>query len=107
MKHKFKPMIVSSIAALTVFLNFNPITSSAATVGDVIAYAYQVGMPEDMIQQYIAMGSGREWTSEQCDQAISALSAWAAERDSAINIAREDVAGDLQIFIYIRIIQRG
>lgn len=62
-----------------------PMTASATSVGDVIAYAYQVGMPEDMIQQYIAMGSGREWTSEQCDQAIAALSAWAAERDTAIS----------------------
>lgn len=85
MKFNLKALIVSSLAALTVIFNCTPITSSAATVGDVIAYAYQVGMPEDMIQQYIAMGSGREWTSEQCDQAIGALSAWAAERDSAIS----------------------
>ncbi len=82
---KIKNLVVSAIAALTVAVNCVPTVSSAATVGDVIAYAYQVGMPEDMIQQYIAMGSGREWTSEQCDQAIAALSTWAAERDSAIS----------------------
>ncbi|MBQ6040784.1 MAG: hypothetical protein IJL32_08440 [Oscillospiraceae bacterium] len=63
----------------------SPITTSAATVGDVITYAYQVGMPEEMIQEYIAMGSGHEWTSAQCDQAIAILSSWAVERDSAIS----------------------
>ncbi|WP_303837431.1 magnesium transporter MgtE N-terminal domain-containing protein [Ruminococcus flavefaciens] len=82
---KIKSMIVSAIVAFIAAASCSPIVSSAATVGDVIAYAYQVGMPDDMIQQYIAMGSGREWSSEQCDQAIAALSAWAAERDGAIS----------------------
>ena len=79
-----KLLAFAAAAAIAVFSGI-PITASATSVGDVIAYAYQVGMPEDMIQQYIAMGSGREWTSEQCDQAIAALSAWAAERDTAIS----------------------
>lgn len=83
MKIKLKAIIATS--AFLAIAICSPITSSAATVGDVIAYAYQVGMPEEMIQEYIAMGSGREWTSAQCDQAIAALSAWAAERDSAIS----------------------
>lgn len=60
MKLIFKPLIFSTIATLTVGFNCISMSSSAATVGDAIAYAYQVGMPEDMIQQYIAMGSGRE-----------------------------------------------
>ncbi|MBP5379391.1 MAG: hypothetical protein J6Y64_07615 [Ruminococcus sp.] len=85
MKLKIKPIIASAAAALTVAFSCSSLTASATSVGDVIAYAYQVGMPEDMIQQYIAMGSGREWSSDQCDQAIAALSAWAAERDSAIS----------------------
>ena len=85
MNKKIKKIIASAaISALAAF-SAVPMASSAASVGDVISYAYQVGMPEEMIQQYIAMGSGREWTSEQCDQAIAALSAWAAERDSAIS----------------------
>lgn len=79
-----KLLAFAAAAAIAVFSGI-PMTASATSVGDVIAYAYQVGMPEDMIQQYIAMGSGREWTSEQCDQAIAALSAWAAERDTAIS----------------------
>lgn len=84
MKIRVKTFVVVVASALSIAI-CTPITSSATSVGDVIAYAYQVGMPEDMIQGYIAMGSGREWTSEQCDQAIAALSAWAAERDSAIS----------------------
>ena len=84
MKTRFKTIITAVVVLLSIAI-CSPITSSAATVGDVIAYAYQVGMPEEMIQEYIAMGSGREWTSAQCDQAIAALSAWAAERDSAIS----------------------
>ena len=79
-----KLLAFAAAAAIAVFSGI-PMTASATSVGDVIAYAYQVGMPEDMIQQYIAMGNGREWTSEQCDQAIAALSAWAAERDTAIS----------------------
>ena len=79
-----KLLAFAAATAIAVFSGI-PMTASATSVGDVIAYAYQVGMPEDMIQQYIAMGSGREWTSEQCDQAIAALSAWAAERDTAIS----------------------
>ncbi len=82
---KLKYIVASAIAAFTVAFNCSSIAASATSVGDVISYAYQVGMPEDMIQQYIAMGSGREWSSDQCDQAIAALSAWAAERDSAIS----------------------
>ena len=84
MRIKIKTLVVVAASALSIAM-CSPIITSAATVGDVISYAYQVGMPEDMIQGYIAMGSGREWTSEQCDQAIAALSAWAAERDSAIS----------------------
>ena len=80
-----KKLLAFATAAAIAVLSGIPMTASATSVGDVIAYAYQVGMPEDMIQQYIAMGSGREWTSEQCDQAIAALSAWAAERDTAIS----------------------
>lgn len=84
MKIILKSLIFAAASAYLIAV-CSPIISSAATVGDVIAYAYQVGMPEEMIQEYIAMGSGREWTSAQCDQAIAALSAWAAERDSAIS----------------------
>ena len=85
MKLKLSTITISAIAVLTAALSCTPMVSSATTVGDVIAYAYEVGMPEDMIQSYIAMGSGQEWTSEQCDQAIGALSAWADERDMAIS----------------------
>lgn len=61
------------------------ITASATSVGDVIAHAYAVGLPESQIQQYINQFSGGNYTSEQCDKAIAALDQWAAERDSAID----------------------
>lgn len=61
-------------------------TVSATSVGDVIAHARAVGMPESQIQAYTnqGMSMGREFTSAECDRAIAALDAWAAERDSAI-----------------------
>ena len=84
MTNKTKAII--SVICASFLLTFCPaLTVSATTVGDVIAYAYQIGMPEEMIQEYIALGSGREWTSAQCDKAIGMLSAWAAERDAAIS----------------------
>jgi hypothetical protein len=61
------------------------LTASATSVGDVIAHAYAVGLPESDIQACIAQYSGREYTSEQCDQAIAALDNWAKERDDKIN----------------------
>lgn len=57
---------------------------SATSVGDVIAYARSVGMPEEQVQYYINMGSGREYTSEQCDAAIAYLASYYASRDEAI-----------------------
>lgn len=85
MKHRFKIMTVFAMTAAIAACHDTPIIASATTVGDVIAYAYQIGMPEDMIQDYIAMGSGREWTSEQCDQAIAILSSMAGEWDDTSN----------------------
>ncbi len=60
------------------------LSASATTVSDVIAYAYEVGLPESTIQQCINQYSSGTYTSEQCDAAIAALASWAAERDSAI-----------------------
>lgn len=62
------------------------LTASATSVGDVIAHARAVGMPESMIQSYTNQGMslGREFTSAECDQAIAALDQWAAERNQAI-----------------------
>jgi len=58
---------------------------SATTVGDVIAYARSIGMPEEQVQYYINLGSGREYTSEQCDQAIAYLASYYSSRDEAIS----------------------
>ena len=60
------------------------LTASATSVGDVIAHAYAVGLPESQIQQCIAQYSGGTYTSEQCDQAIAALDNWASQRDQKI-----------------------
>lgn len=82
MKHK----ILAAIASLTILTSLViSFQVSATSVGDVIAYARSIGMPEDMIQSYIAMGSGREYTSEQCNRAIAILSTYSFERDDAIS----------------------
>lgn len=60
-------------------------TASATTVGDVIAHAYAVGLPESQIQACINQYSGGTYTSEQCDQAIAALDQWAAQRNNAVD----------------------
>lgn len=57
---------------------------SATTVDDVIAYAYEVGLPEAQIQECINRYSGGTYTSEQCDKAIGMLAQWKADRDAAI-----------------------
>ncbi|WP_298481717.1 hypothetical protein [uncultured Ruminococcus sp.] len=73
-------------------------TASATTVGDVIAHAYAVGLPESQIQACINQYGGGTYTSEQCDQAIAALDQWAAERNNAvddvINEGTTTAAGD-------------
>ena len=71
--------------ALVLGCGAGTLTASATSVGDVIAHAYAVGLPESDIQACIAQYSGREYTSEQCDQAIAALDNWAKERDNKIN----------------------
>lgn len=82
---KRKNIIISCACMSFVPYMLSPLTASATTVADVIAHAYAIGMPEDMIQEYIAMGSGREWSSAQCDKAIGILNSWAAQRDQAIS----------------------
>lgn len=78
--------IVATFASVFLFsFLLSPLSVSATSVGDVIAHAYAVGMPEELIQEYIAMGSGREWTSAQCDQAIAILDSWYGQRDKAIS----------------------
>ncbi|MGN0585261.1 MAG: hypothetical protein ACI4JD_07385 [Ruminococcus sp.] len=49
------------------------ITASATTVSDVIAAAYAAGWPDWMVQQAINTYSGGNYTSEQCDKAISMI----------------------------------
>lgn len=48
-------------------------TASATTVGDVIGAAYAAGWPDWMIQEAINTYSGGNYTSEQCDKAISMI----------------------------------
>ena len=50
-----------------------PICASATTKEDVIAVAKEVGMPEDLIQNYISMGANMDVSSEDCDKAIAQL----------------------------------
>lgn len=48
-------------------------TASATSVSDVIGAAYAAGWPDWMIQQAINTYSGGNYTSEQCDKAISMI----------------------------------
>lgn len=70
------------------------LSASATTVSDVIAHAYAVGLPESTIQQCINAYGGGTYTSDQCDMAIAALDAWAAECNSAIEDAVEEGSDD-------------
>lgn len=49
--------------ALVLGCGAGTLTASATSVGDVIAHAYAVGLPESDIQACIAQYSGREYTS--------------------------------------------
>lgn len=72
---KFNKMrLAAAIGAIIIaFSGTGMIPAYATSVGDVIAYARSIGMPESEIQGYIAKYGGRDYTSEQCDQAIAAL----------------------------------
>lgn len=60
-------------AALAAFPVCGNMTASATSVGDVIAAAYAAGWPDWMVQQAINTYSGGDYTSEQCDKAISMI----------------------------------
>ena len=70
--------------ALVLGCGVGTLSAAATSVGDVIAHAYAVGLPEAQIQQCIAQYSGGNYTSEQCDRAIAALDNWASQRDQKI-----------------------
>lgn len=61
------------ISCLSMVECFMPICASATTKEDVIAVAKEVGMPEDLIQNYISMGANMDVSSEDCDKAIAQL----------------------------------
>lgn len=61
------------ISCLSMMECFMPICASATTKEDVIAVAKEVGMPEDLIQNYISMGANMDVSSEDCDNAIAQL----------------------------------
>ncbi|MCQ2416641.1 MAG: hypothetical protein MJ071_02385 [Oscillospiraceae bacterium] len=80
-----KKILAAILSAMALSVSVVSLEASATTVADVIAYARSIGMPEDMVQSYIAMGSGMEYTSEQCDKAIAILSTYEFKRDDAIS----------------------
>jgi hypothetical protein len=57
---------------------------SATTVDDVIAHAYEVGLPEEKIQECINIYGSGQYSSEQCQKAIDILDSFAEQRDNAI-----------------------
>lgn len=64
---------VFAAAVTAAFPFFSSMTASATTVSDVIAAAYAAGWPDWMIQEAINTYSGGNYTSEQCDKAISMI----------------------------------
>lgn len=74
MKKINKILITAAMIASIAFTGLSgTMAASATSVGDVIAYARSIGMPESEIQGYVAKYGGRDYTSEQCDKAIAAL----------------------------------
>lgn len=74
---KFKKALTAAVMTIVIsaasFSVYTPVHVSAGTMGGVIAKAREIGMPESEIQSYIAQYGGRDYTSEQYDQAIAAL----------------------------------
>ena len=64
----FSVVLALSAAASTAVLN-----ADAASMGDVISKAREIGMPESEIQGYISQYGGRDYTSDQYQQAVNAL----------------------------------
>ena len=64
----FSIVLALSAAASTAVLN-----ADAASMGDVISKAREIGMPESEIQGYISQYGGRDYTSDQYQQAVNAL----------------------------------
>lgn len=65
-------VITSALTILCLTISI-PMQAMAASMGDVIAKAREIGMPESEINSYIAQYGGRTYTSEQYQQAINAL----------------------------------
>lgn len=73
-KMRFYKKLAAVIAAAAVTaIPMSTMTASATTVGDVIGAAYAAGWPDWMIQEAINTYSGGNYTSEQCDKAISMI----------------------------------
>lgn len=60
------------------------LTASAATVEDVIAAAYAVGIPEQYIQEGIYMYGGGNFSSEQCDAAVAQIYSYQGRVDDLL-----------------------
>lgn len=83
-KH-IKKTFITLFTIATCFAFLNKVENiSATTVDDVIAHAYTIGLPENTIQECINLYGGKEYTSEQCDEAINILNSFASQRDNAI-----------------------
>lgn len=65
--------IMAALAASAAMVIPCSTIASATTVSDVIAAAYAAGWPDWMVQEAVNMYSGGNYTSEQCDKAISMI----------------------------------
>ncbi len=65
--------IIAALAASAAMIIPCGTVASATTVSDVIAAAYAAGWPDWMVQEAVNMYSGGDYTSAQCDKAISMI----------------------------------
>lgn len=94
MKKKITACLAAAACGLGLCLGLGALSLevSATTVSDVIACAYEVGLPETYIQRGINRFGGGTYTSEQCDKAIAALRNWRKKVDASIQETVEEGA---------------
>jgi hypothetical protein len=73
MRKNHKWLAACAAAVLVACPMAGTMTASATSVGDVIAAAYAAGWPDWMVQSAVNQFGGGNYTSDQCDKAISQI----------------------------------
>jgi cobalamin biosynthesis Mg chelatase CobN len=83
-QHRFRK-VLACLCSTALLSAAAALPASATSVGDVIAAAYAAGIPEQYIQEGIAMYGGGSYTSEQCDAAIASIYSYQSSVDSKVD----------------------